>query len=369
MANERLPLIKGKPIEDAVTVVIGSQSFDGWERVSITKNLESIANAFSIDLFDRFEEQKAAWPIRPGLSVKVNIGRERVITGRIEQIAPEYNDERRGYTITGRSNPGDLVDCNHEGPYEYKNISLDKLAEELVRPFGLKVFLSVEPGMIAKFSVKPDETVFEALDRAARLQGFFFVSTREGNVRLTRAARARAFSSIQQGFNILSAGAVYDDSKRHNKYTVKGQTSGLDEFFGENVSQAQGQAFDRAVTRHRPLIMTAEGSADSAVAKTRAEWEASSRLAQSTRVSVTVQGWRQGDGSLWGINQIVHTKSGFLGINRDMLISSVEHSTSSEDGEATTMELIDPNSYNPEPEKNKKKKDDIFSSLGAEFSS
>ncbi len=367
MANEKQAIQKGRVIPDEITVSIGNQVFDGWQGVSVTKNLESIANQFSLSLFDKFEGLRADWPLKPGVPVAISINRDRVLTGRIEKLDVNYSDEDRSFTISGRSNPGDLVDCMHLGPTEYKNINLAKLAEELVAPFGIKVFLSVEPAIIDKFSIKPNETVFEALDRAARAQGFFFISTREGNIRLTRAGRARAATSLEQDVNILTATAVYDDAERFNEYIVKGQSSGLADLFGAAASQSEGRALDLGVKRYRPFVMIAESNADSAKAKIRAQWEASSRLAKAIALDVSVQGWTQSDGTLWGINQIIPTKSRFLGINRDMLITSVVHTDGVEEGKTTSLILADPQSYNLEPELNKKKKDDIFSSLGANF--
>lgn len=367
MAVERVPTKKGKQIKDAISLVVNNQAFDGWEQVSVTKNLESIANQFSVTLFDKFEGLREDWPLKPGLDVQVNINGQRVMTGRIEKLDVSYTDEARGFTISGRSKPGDLVDCMHVGPAEFNNITLDKLAEQLVAPFGLKVFLSVVPKAIAKFSVKPGETVFEALDRAARTQGFFFISTREGNIRLTRAARARAATSLEQDVNVLSADASFDDSQRHDQYIVKGQTSGLPDFNGESVTQPEGTAKDAGVTRYRPFVMIAEGNADSAQSKTRAEWEASSRLAQAIRIGANVQGWTQSNGELWDINQVINFKSRFLGLNRDMLITGVDHTDSAQAGPTTSITLVDPQSYDTEPELNKKKGSDVFANLGADF--
>ena len=358
---------RGKRVINSVTVSIGNSFFTGWKSISITKNLESIANSFSIILDDTFEGLRTAWPLRPGVSVKINIDKERVLTGRIEKVGVRYTKENRGFTISGRSNPGDLVDCMHTGPCEYNNIFLDKLAEELIAPFGLKVFLSVVPEIINKFAIKPGETIFAALDRAARLQGFFWVSTRGGNIRLTRAARARAFSRLQQDVNILSATASYDDSKRHDQYIVKGQTIGLAEFFGKDASEPEGKALDAGIKRHRPMIVIAESNVDGAKAKIRAQWEASSRLAQSIRVSVTIQDWLQADNSLWGINQIVKIQSAFLGLDRDMLIASVVHNKSVNGGTTSTMDLVDSQSYTLQDIVNENPKDDIFASLGANF--
>lgn len=367
MGNERVPTKKGKEIKDEVTIVAGGQTFDGWGNVSVTRNLESIANQFSISLFDKFEGLKRDWPLKSGVEVKININGDRVMTGNIELTDVNYSDENRDFIVAGRSKAGDIVDCGHDGPCEYKNITLDKLAEELIKPFGLKVFLSVVPKVINKFAVKPGESVFEALDRAARTQGFFFISTRDGNIRLTRAARARANTSLEQGVNILLAGAKFDDSKRHSEYIVKGQTSGLADFFGTDVSQPEGRAKDLGITRHRPFIMVAEGNTDAAQAKDRAQWEASNRLAQATRIVGTVQGWTQDDGSLWDINQVTNFKSTMLGLNRDLLISSVTYADGANTGKTASLTLVDPKSYDLAPEVNKDKKDDIFASLGSGF--
>ena len=367
MVLERQAIQRGKPIKDEVSIIVDGQSFDGWTTVSITKNLESIANSFSIGLFDKFEGIKENWPFKHGQIVQINIGTERVFTGYIEVIQPEFGPKRRGFIIAGRSKAGDLIDSYHEGPSEYKNITLTNLAKELIAPFGLKVFESVEPKIINKFAVKPGETIFEALDRAAREQGLCFISTRAGNIRLTRAARERSFSSLEQNINLKFGSGIYDASQRHNSYTVKAQTAGLPDFFGPLASQAEGQAFDLGITRHRPFIMVSESSADSGKAKIRAEWEASSRLAKATRVNTQVVGWTQEDGSLWGINQVIAFTSSFLGLNRDLLSVVVTHTDEVNQSKLTNITLTDPKAYAPEPIKNSKLTDDIFASLGAGF--
>jgi len=370
MANERIATQSGREIPNDVSILVGGRSFDGWQSVSITESLEAIASNFSISLFDKCEGLKSNWPLKPGVSVKVNIGPTRVITGRIEKLDVSYSSTDRSFTISGRSRSGDLVDATHDGPCEYKNIDLDKLAEELVKPFGLKVFVSVTPTAIEKFAVKPGETVFEALDRAARLQGLLFISTRKGNIRLTRAgateARFRAFSSLEQGVNILSASATYDDSQRFKDYHCIGQAAAKDDFFGIEVAQPKGSAVDAGITRHRPLTFVAEGDIDNAKAETRAKWEASSRLAKAVRVTAKVQGWVQDNGTLWGANQITNFRSKFLGLNRDLLITNVVRNDGTDEGKTTDITLVDPQAYQVKPV-NTKKTDNIFADLGSNF--
>jgi len=353
---------RGKTIDDSVNVVINGKSFSGWKTVSITKSIESVANSFSLSLHDKFEGLRQSWPIRSDIPLNISIGKERVLTGVIEQTEPSFSVGSRSFSVAGRSNAGDLVDCSHTGESEFNNVFLDKLAEELVGPFGIKVFLSVEPKKIDKFAVKPGEKVFEALDRAARLQGFFWVSTRGGNIRLTRAARARAFSSLQEGVNLIGGNGTFNSAKRHSEYVVRGQASGVSGITGISGAQVEGTAKDSGVSRHRPLIVLAEGAVDTDKAKTRAQWEASNRLAMASRMSVSVQGWRQENGELWGVNQLTRLKSRTLGVDQDVLIVGLTHKKAISGGTSTDLTLVDSRSYDPKP--NFKKEDDLLSQLG-----
>jgi len=366
VGNRFSPSEKGRNIEEDVTVFTdGNKAFHGWENLKITKNLESIANTFQLDIDDRFQETGERWPLKPGVGIQIEINRERVITGRIEEMRPSFGIDGRRLTLAGRSLPGDLVDCSHLGPCEYKNISLDRLAEELIKPFGLEVFLSVEPKVIDKFAIKPGESVFESLDRAARTQGFFWVSTRDGNIRLTRRARARSDSEIHQNVNMISGSGIYDNSKRHSEYIVRGQTQGSDDFPGELAGTAEGRAKDLGIEIHRPIVIIAEGNVDTEQAKTRAGWEASVRIGQALELNVVVQGWRQETESLWGINQVILVKSEFLGVNGDFLSAEVEHRKGKDSPTETQIRLVRPDAYESKPEF--PKDDDPLAFLGPGF--
>jgi len=361
--NRFIAKSKGNILQDSVNIFLSNgQVFEGWESVRIKKDINSISNQFSLNIDDRFEDGNKNWPLKPGEKVEIFIGKEKVITGYIETLRAGFSPGSRNFDVGGRSLPGDLVDCSVDGAQEFANIELKALAEQLVAPFGLKVFLSVTPKIIDKFAVKPSETVFEALNRAARLQGFFWVSTRAGNIRLTRTAKARAVTALVESENIISGSISINTSHRYSKIKVIGQSAGSDTFPGSNASEAEGSAKDGGITRSRPLTVIAEGSVTKEQAQDRAEWEAASRVAKGSDINISVQGWRQVDGSLWGINQVVAIDSKFLGIKRDMLISSVEH-TQDQSGTFTNMSLVRKDSFDPKPEF--KKNDDITSQIGA----
>src|SRR5262249_15264911 len=81
----------------------------------------------------------------------------------------------------------------------------------------------------------------------------------------------------------------------------------------------------------------------------RAAWEASYRAGKSISVNVVVHGWTQADGSLWPINRRVHLASSMLKIDLDMLIAGVTYSLDDQSGTTTTLQLMPPNAFLPEP--------------------
>ena len=355
MPNEFQASRKGRPLADSVNVFIdGGTGFSGWETISVTEQMDSIANTFNLTLdkkqADGLLTLKRPFPLKPGVRVDINLGRDPVLRGRIDTMNMGFSDGNRTLSISGRSFPGDLVDCSVTGQMEYTNIRLDKLAEALIEPFELRVFLSVEPKVIAKFGVKPGETVFTALDRAARLQGFLWISTREGNIRLTQAGKFRAVTELHQNENIKAATMSFDDSDRFRDYKVIGSTAGSDDFGGTNASQPAGSAFDLGITRFRPKTIIAEASVDTEKAKTRAGWEASVRITQAMELSCQVQGWRQSDGeTLWGSNQVTFFKSDIFNLKQDMLISRVTRTKSIAGGTTCQLTLVRPDSFQSKP--------------------
>jgi len=166
---------------------------------------------------------------------------------------------------------------------------------------------------------------------------------------LTRAARQRAFSDIEENVNMEAGSIINDESLRFARYTVKGQTAGTDLFTGKRASVSAGTAIDEGIRSARKLTIIAEGNADNDIAKKRAEWEASVRLAKSIVISVTVQNWQQENGILWGLNQLTRVKSETLGIDGDFLSTSIEHVRSDEEGTITRIGLTRQDAYGAEP--------------------
>ena len=153
-----------------------------------------------------------------------------------------------------------------------------------------------------------------------------------------------------------------DETMRHSFYKVIGQSNATDEYNSKNASQPSGSAEDKGIKRFRPLTLIGEGTFDVEKATTRAQWEASVRAAKAYTVSVRVVGWRQANGILWGVNQLVRVRSKRLGVDSELLAASITHIDNDTTGPVTDLNLIRPDAYTPSPVK--EEVDDLSAILG-----
>ena len=324
-------------------------AFDGWENISLNKSIENIAHSFGFNIPQKSDTEAQDSPVRVGTKVSFYVNDQRVLVGRVERINYSLGPNNKSVQISGRSLAADLVDCSAEGPGEYTNIRLDQLARSLVNPFGLEVFLSVAAQTIPKVGVRPGDSVFEVLDKHARAQGAFWISTRGGNIRLTRAGRLPSETALEENVNIKSASIAIDESKRFSRYKVLAQSPGTMNNPGKVSSKALGLAFDRGVSSYRPLTIQAEGALDISQAKRRAQWEASSRIGKGIKINITVQGWLQSTGTVWGMNQLTRVRLPSFGIDDIFLITGVNQTQSNQGGTLTAMSLTREDAFSLKP--------------------
>ena len=102
--------------------------------------------------------------------------------------------------------------------------------------------------------------------------------------------------------------------------------------------------------RHRPLVLLAEQGLSLQDAQDRVRWEAAVRRGRSREIDVTVHGWREKRaGPLWAPGRIVPLHDDWLGIDQDLLITSVEQRIDS-GGTITSLTLMPESAFDPEPQ-------------------
>ena len=336
-----------------VRLNVNGRRYGGWKGIRITRSIESAAGSFELDVSDRWGGQEELWPITEEDECQVQIDGETVIDGWIDRREIALSATERRLTYAGRDKAAVLVDCSAVlDRWSFRNATVQDIAREVCRPFGISV--SLQPGLILpapheKLVVNPGDSAFSVIERAAVMAGVLVVSDGAGGLQITRSGTGRAPVSLIQGQDMVLAASVdYDATQRFSQYVVATQTAGSDTTSG-NATRVRATADDEGVQRtDRVLMVLPEAGASTAYARQRADWEARIRAARAETVTMVVRGWRAGASKLWPLNALIAVRFPAVGVDGDLLITSAEHSLD-DGGEVTTLRLMRPDAFAPEP--------------------
>jgi prophage tail gpP-like protein len=337
-------------VMDYLGVQLGTFVSARWTSVRVTRSLEQAAASFECLLSEQAPGRDVPELFVPGDPCTITLGLDVVISGFIDTYAPSFASDAHSVQISGRSRTADFVDASAVVPGgQLKNLTVLQIAQQLAKPFGIPVTATVDVGKpIPVVQVQQGETCHALLERLCRMQGLLVSDGPGGGLQLTRAGSQRSTTALVQGENIWTGRAELTVINRFSEYTVKGQRPGTDDGAAKDAAQVKGSANDSGVSRHRPLILTAESIVDPDGAQRRAAWEARRRMGQAVSAEIGVTGWRQDNGSLWQVNQLVPVYSPWLGLDQDLLVSQVEFSAGAREGTTTTLTLVQPDAFLPE---------------------
>ncbi|HVJ53446.1 MAG TPA: hypothetical protein VM689_13345 [Aliidongia sp.] len=325
-----------------VALKVGGQLNRGWVGIEVTRSIEAIAGSFRLTVTDRWPGLQAQRQVQPGDACALLVDGETVITGWLDDTAPQYDAEKHEVAFTGRDATGDLVDCSAVHPTGTWGASVpgEQIIAELTKPFGIAVKAEVDAGIAHNFALQAGETVFEAIERICRMAGVLPVSDGMGGLLLTRGGAGGSYAPLVLGRNILKGAGTFSNKQRYSEYIVHSQ---MNDFFigSDNQVVAQGTATDPGVKRYRPLVIIAEypnSNGDlNEVFQRRATWESTVRAGRARRAVLTVAGWRDDNGKLWHPNGTVPVTDPFLGFDNETLVIAAVKLKLDETG--TTAEL------------------------------
>lgn len=316
---------------NAVRLVVAGQDYGGWKEVSITAGIERQARDFTLSVTDR-------WPgatdiprrIRPFDLCEVYIGADKVLTGFVDATPIRYDARQVSVGVKGRSKTADLVDCSAiNKPGQWRGQKVERIAADLAAPYGVQVLAETPTGAaIADHQIQQGETAFESIDRMLRIRHLLATDDEHGRLVFIAVGPSRAATALVMGGkdgNILTGDTDLDYKDRFSEYVCKGQRAGDDVSWGAAVSEETALLADSAIKRRRVLVLKQSGQADEGTCRDRVEYERAHRAAKCLATTYTVAGWRQADGSLWRMNQIVRVKDGLIGFDQDLLVAEVEY--------------------------------------------
>ncbi len=352
---------------DVPTLLVEGRIYAGWTEFRVTRAMDQGASDFDFRVSERWPGQTDPWLLRPFLPVVIKLGEDVILTGYIDALTAEGDDTKHSVRVTGRSKTSDLVDCHPErSGTEFRASTLPAIARALAAPFGITVVEEAPAG--APFGVegkRRNDKAWDTIERLARMRGVIAHDDEEGRLVLTRAGQAQAAGGLTLGGNLLSLKGKHDGSKRYSKYSVLAQrqtgaaaaTDGDGDTGDDDPAERAsagvqvstlGVATDPGVTRYRPYALKAEGAGNAAIARQRALWAAATARAKAITSTLTVQGWRQADGKLWKVNQLVRVVAPWLQLDHELLITRTEFSLTKE-GRRTELEVTPKDALIPEP--------------------
>ncbi len=337
-----------------IQLKVNGMIYGGWTSMRLERGMEQCSGMFDLAVTELWPEQHSAREISPGDESTVLLAGELVATGYVDEMSISYSGQRHDVAVRGRDKTADLVDCSALKPAgQWSGRKLEQIAADLCQPFGIRVIAQVDTGKaFPNFALQQGETVFEAVERMARIRALLVTSDSAGNLVITRASTDRISTGLVRGQNILEGSGTLSFRDRFSTYIMKGQSAGGDFFSGKAASQVKATASDPTVKRYRPLIVVSESQDVAGSLKDRVQWEATVRAARSNDITYTVQGWTHAQG-LWAPNKLVPVSDPWLRLEADLLIKKVTYSLDAS-GTLTELQLTRPDAYSLLPLKDTK---------------
>lgn len=323
---------------EVVTVIAGGRRYALWEEISVDYGAEQAVRAARLVTADAASLTQAAWPLLPGTDVEVYAGNTLLIRGFVETFEPQVTGQYHVAVVTVVTKSKDAVEASATHPTgEVRNRRIHQLAHD-IDPTGT-VWRSQDGKTIPLIRVKPGETVFEAVERAAKAHGVLLIGAADGGVDIVRGVRGRHNIRIRTQ-DYVQAQSRLSIEGRHDVFKVKGQSA---ETLNKNGQVPEATA-TVPLPRPRPKVHVLEGEANPERLKGRAEWLARREAGAALTATIVVPFWRDDSGRIWEPAFTVFVDCDLLKIHQDMAIKHVSLSQGGQPGQGTraTLTLTDP---------------------------
>lgn len=315
---------------------------------SITRTLDTAADAWTATIAwqpgEDLEIDRVTRPYGYEKS-KAYIDDKELVTGPLFTVQHSLDSSGSSKNLVGYSATVSIVD-SHIKPeqLESNNISLMARAEQLLQPYGLRVFSENDADVEAIFDrvvANKNDTIFEHLRKLAKERQILVSCTPRGNLLFTRAnLSAPPVGTIEESTvsSSLKYTSTFDGRKRFSTYRVICQTPNKRE---KKVAISRDQNVPIQRFRNLEVQNSSTGNIQNI-----ADWERSKQFSQALNIPFPVPSWYDPGGVLWepGTQLIVTSKT--LGTPRgySFLIRQVQYNFSAS-GEDAVLTLVPPETY------------------------
>jgi prophage tail gpP-like protein len=330
---------------------VGNSSIIGWTEATYRASLTALAPLLSLRHIELLSRELTPIVLHAGDAVTARIGSIDLLSGYVDRVTVDYTSTSHTLALETRAKTGDLVDCSvSTRGGSWRGVSLRKIAEALCAPLDIDVAVAADTDLGASFehfAVQPGETVYEALERAARMRGLLLQTSASGALVIGVPYTASSYE-ISLGTTAKEVSWSESHEGRYSEYRCVAQAVGTDQAFGAGALLSRTST-DLGISRYRPLVIQAESEDSSAELARRAAWESKVRAAKAHTYSVTVTGWTHDGAAVWRPGLLVRVRDAWCGVDDQMLVASVELSRSTARGEITRLELTGRHAYDTQP--------------------
>lgn len=327
---------------DKVSLKVNGKEYSGWLSVSISSSLQSLARTFSVaTAIDR--KHNAVREIEIGDTVEVFIGDDKVLTGYVTQRSISLSARSLSVSISGASKTIDLEQCTlpDGSATSYKSQTHATNLRSVCSPYGIEVVDEINNTTKCDFELKPTEKIGDAIVEYLKKHGLLVGDDEEGRLVI------RDVGSGGTVENVLGAGSGISCSRKQNadkvfsEYVMLGQSTNALSELSTSANQSKAAEKNDSVKRLRAQAVQVSGNVSTTSLRKRVAMQRDVSIGASDSVSYTMTGWRQKNGSLWKINQLVKIQDDFLGLDVEWLVTAVTFEISS-GGTTTTIECQSP---------------------------
>jgi prophage tail gpP-like protein len=342
---------------DDLTLIIGNTTWSGWQRVMVTRSLETVPANFDIMITERYPNLPDI-DVRPGVSCQVMLGGDLVLTGYVDRYSAQISASDHTVQISGRSKSADLVDCAafvgdpDDEVYTISGNTVLAIAQQLAAPYGIQVSSNAGPGRSVNIpAINFGETPWEIIDRLTKTSSLLAYDLPDGNILLAQAGNEAQASGFTQGVNVELAEVNFTMDQRYSLYLgFTTATPVLTTNMGGHVAP-QWKVTDPGVPRFRKRIIVTELSdINGSILAQRVQWEANRRAARSQSITITCDSWRDTANNLWTPNHLAPINMPALKVapSDPWCIGQVSY-TKDERGRHATVLLMPKDAFVPEP--------------------
>ncbi len=334
-----------------VSLFVDDMEHFGWTSVSVRKSLQALCGHFDLSLSPNWEQMPIDWKAKPGQKCTLELSKTRVLTGFIDSFSESISANSRTIRVTGRDITSDLCDCySTSRKRTWPDAKFEAITRSLISPYGLELDVQCDTGRVFNAFAIQDETIFSALDRAAKLRGLILYTNGDGEIVVTKPNIENEVQGIlEEKKHILDAEVSKDYSNRFSEYTMRIMNTGAADKDEANLRPLAPPVLDPVIKRNRVLSISPEGYAQAQNASQRLNWEKSVRAAKSEKITVSIPQWTNADGLPWELNKLVTLEIPSLNVIGDYLVTGITFSLDASSGTRTTLECEKPEAYIIDP--------------------